>query len=321
MYILNSDKYYIFQPSLLDDPTIPLYYRMNLHTIGLRKIFLPRINEVDDVCVCMKAYTVESIQDVYEDILKGLGESGTYPEISTILPELSKVYKVIHKYHPILLGYMFDRLSFNDKCKLLYGYFHGHIFKYDFFSDLQELVSSFIIYKLKDKFIINNSSNHDSRFGFVLSYNSKPCFYEYYQHEFVKCNDLQIMNINNSIKLYKSTPHYKKFTQTNPVWGYTILRNKGYKQECVLKFVQPSGRGKTETTKYPPGPGNVSMENNRASRMDMLLKLIDDNYHAVSALANEPFMTNKKNISCLLELVFRYNGDFFHHDKIWLKYY
>ena len=130
------------------------------------------------------------------------------------------------------------------------------------------------------------------------------------------------MNITNSIQKYTTTNHYKKFKESNPIWGYTIMRTKNYKQECVLKFVQPSSKGKSETTKYPPGPGNVCTENNRASRLDNLLKLIEVNYPEIEEVANQSTMTSKKNICCLLELIFRYKDrSFYPYDKIWLKYY
>ena len=38
--IINYGKYYIYQPLLLDDITIPLYYRMNLIPLGAKKITL-----------------------------------------------------------------------------------------------------------------------------------------------------------------------------------------------------------------------------------------------------------------------------------------
>ena len=106
------------------------------------------------------------------------------------------------------------------------------------------------------------------------------------------------------------------------MWGYTIVRSKGYNKECVLKFVHSNIKGKAETVKYPPGPGNVCVENNRASRFDNLLLIFEKYYSELFELANQSDMNNKKNICCLLELILRYtkNNAFYSYDKIWLKY-
>jgi len=138
----------------------------------------------------------------------------------------------------------------------------------------------------------------------------------------IPCNQVQLKQIDKSLKRYTSSSHYKNFIKTTPVWGYTIMRSKKNQKECALKFVQPSATGKVETGRYPPGPGNVCAENNRASRFDNLLLIFEEYHSKLIELVKQPEMNNKKNICCLLELILRYTKDhtFYSYDKIWLKY-
>ena len=87
--------------------------------------------------------------------------------------------------------------------------------------------------------------------------------------------------------------------------------------------IQANGyKGKPETTQYPPGPGNVCIENNRASRIDNLIEIITRDYSELEGLLEEELIKNKKNICFLLEIALRYSkhNSFYPYDKIWLKY-
>ena len=53
----------------------------------------------------------------------------------------------------------------------------------------------------------------------------------------------------------------KKYKKHSPLWGYSIKRIKNKEEETVFKFVQPG----TKDIKFPPGPGNVCIENNLGS--------------------------------------------------------
>ena len=100
------------------------------------------------------------------------------------------------------------------------------------------------------------------------------------------------------------------------------MRKKGSDKECVLKFVQPSNKGKIDTLKYPPGPGNVCIENNLASKIENLTKMILVIYPEIQDIIENELLTNKKNICFLLELLLRKskNNSFYPYDKMWLKY-
>jgi len=279
-YIINSNKYYIFQPFLLEDQSIPMYYRMNSITLPERKITLPRLNEVDDTCNCSKTYPLDSIMEVYESLWR-------HPDLVNVVEFLNIVYET-SSMNRVVVGYLFDRLDFKDKCKLMYGYFRkDYEFKqYPIYDEVESLVDSMIVYKSKSKndYYFNNEpidKKDTDIFGFVLSYNNSPCFYEYYQGELIRCIQVQLNQLGKSLDRYTKSPHYKQFMKSTPTWGYTIMRKKNYKQECVLKFVHPKTKGAPETTKYPPGPGNVCIENNRASSIKDLKAVLETDYGEV----------------------------------------
>ena len=99
------------------------------------------------------------------------------------------------------------------------------------------------------------------------------------------------------------------------------MRKKGFTKECVLKLVQPNAKGKEETTKYPPGPGNVCIENNLFSRREKLKSLIEPYYPKLSTVFDDTSL-KKEHLCALLELVLRYDtkNTFYPYDKVWLKY-
>jgi len=337
-YLINSDSYYIFQPFLMGDEGIPLYYRMNLIHKQLRPITLPRLNEVIDVCDCNKVYSVDRIEDVYnklsDDLARYQVDVDELGSNAFILNELKDIYKDMSSSDIIIVGYLFDRLLFEDKCKLMYGYLHMLEFKeFVIYDNLRKILQSYIIYRSieSEKNYYFNNELTDMKdvtiFGFVFSYNDKPCFYEYHAQEIMECNQLQLININKSLKRYSSTQHFKQFKKTTLNWGYTIrrTRKKDSVIECVLKFVQPSIKGKSETTKYPPGPGNVCIESSMGADKDYIKAIINEDYSELSPLLGileEEDKDKKKNLCFLLELALRHNktNSFFSYDKVWLKY-
>ena len=333
-YLINSDNYYIYQPLLLEDESIPLYYRMNLIHSPLKYITLDKLNEIKDECECNKIYSISSIELIYNKLIEmpdKYQNNIDYPDIYSVLDLVKNIYTDLSINHLVITGYLFDRLLFEEKCRLIYGYLHNIEFsKYEFYKNVNLILESFIIYKStnSDEYYFNNELKGElknkkvERFGFVLGYNNKPCYYEYYNGELLKCNQVQIVSINKSLKRYITSSHYKQFKLSTKTWGYTIMRTKKFKKECVLKIVQPNVKGKVEATKYPPGPGNVCIENNIASRIENLFELISDNYSEIIPLLDDEIINNKKNICFLLEIILRYskNNSFYCYDKIWLKY-
>jgi len=346
-HVINVSNYYVFQPNLLEDDKIPLYYRMNLIDKYISPIMLPRLDEVIDTCDCNKQYLDgEEIEDVYNKLNNMLDTYESDNEEANVISVLdlmrshhtsSPIYSDMSNTHLVVVGYLFDRLSFEDKCKLLFGKLYGFEYKeFLCYDSLNEILHSFIIYKSKksEEYYFNNELK-DSKgvdiFGFVLSYNNKPCFYQYYNEEIIQCHQVQIININKSLKRYSSTTHCKQFKNSTPTWGYTIIRTKGYNKKCAFKFVQPSDNGKPEPTKWVrDGPGNVCMEHNIGSRVSNIKDIIKADYPKLTLLLEEMAPEknkdkkshNKKDICFLLEIALRYNtnNSFYPYDKVWLKY-
>ena len=340
-YLINKHIYYIFQPYLVDDESIPMYYRMNLLHIPKQTLMLPGLNEVVDECNCSKTYEVPRIKAVYDKIQGMQNEYDSdkdEPNVSDVLDLLTSVHTDIDNNHIIMIAYWFDRLDFEDKCKLMYGYLLEHkdpidglseIHTYPFYDNLKEILSSFIIYNSTKPNTYNINDNTITKkdiFGFVLSYNSKPCFFEYIYDEIIPCNQYKLIHLKSSLKEYITTKHYKEFIATDNVWGYTHIRTKKYNKECVLKLVQPNSKGKTESTNYPDGVGNVSIDNNLFSKREMLVAAIK-NYHPefsadILKRLKDKTLVKKKDLCLLLELILRYKDtSFYPYDKIWLKYY
>jgi superfamily II DNA or RNA helicase len=329
-YLINKGIYYIFQPHLVDDESIPLYYRMNLHHLPKTTITLPRLNEVIDECNCSKGYLSENVNEIYEKIVTRL-DNPVLVEVMEHMKGVDSIYKDLHINHRIVIEYVFDRLEFEDKCKLMYGYLKTTKFKYTFYDTLQSILGSLIIYRSTgtNSYYFNDELKGKNKpaavFGFALSYHNKPCYYEYYNDdELIPCTkgSYNYINIDNSLKRYIKTGHYNQFKKSEIIWGYTITRKKkDFTYECVFKLVQPNDKGKEETNKYPPGPGNVCIENNLFSRREKLKSLIEPHYPALSTLFDDTSL-NKGHLCVLLELVLRNDikNTFYSYDKIWLKY-
>jgi hypothetical protein len=314
-YIINSDIYYLYQPISIEDESIPLYYRMNIKHPSNKPIQLPRLEEIDISCNCSKSYSVEEINNVYITITQ-LSKDST---LVSIVNHMKEVYKDISLTHSSIAGYIFDRLPISDKYKLMYGYIHELSFPdYEIYETLQTILRTYLIYKsdnTNDYYFNNELTSHKHKhiFGFVFLYKNKPCFYEYYEHELTICNQLQLDMIQKSMKRYISSNHCKTYKKTTPIWGYTIIRNK---EDCVLKFVKPGDN----IFKFPPGPGNVCISDNRACRLDILNSIFSTYYPELVDLVQIPSIQNKISICCLFEVVLRYTDSLYPYDTLWIKF-
>ena len=331
-YIINAGKYYIFQPFLYEDPYMPLYYRLNLKHKKEDHILLDRINKIEVVPTCRKIYSFSYIKKVYDyiDTLLETYESDTiFPDVISILREIINIYPKLTENSISISGYIFDRLSFEHRCAIMYGYINKLKFEEtNHYSSIVSLLDDYIIYKSDSDYYLKQE-NQGKLFGFYLSYNNKPIFYEYFDGEFIECNKIQIDQIWKSLQRYSKTKYYKDFKKNTKLWGYTIMRKKERKKdpsnnsECVLKFVHP---GVKQNVKYPPGPGNVCIENNIGSRIEFLKELLYEHYPELEELLEVPLLNNKKNITFLLEILLRYNlyikeeHSFYSHNTVWLKY-
>ena len=254
-------------------------------------------------------------------------------------------YKDLSSNHKHIIGYEFDRLQFEDKCKLMYGYLRGSEFEaevfdtkgFEFDDNLHEILHPFIIYKSKDRdnYYFNDELEDTTNvdiFGFVFAYNDKPCFYKYNENKISPPTQIDLEYINESLKRYSSTAVFNKFKKTpdKKIWGYTVMRGKGKKKACVFKFVQGGVKG----TNYPPGPGNVCMADNPESKLNSIRSYINKTDSNLGAIVegikkykkqkthkNIKRFSEKKHLCFLLEITLRIKNLFYPYDKVWLKYY
>ena len=248
------------------------------------------------------------------------------PDALSVMSQLTDIYSDLTASSISVSGYLFDRLQFEDRCAILYGYIHKLKFnETNHYGSMIPLLEDYLIYQSTsgNTEYYFNKEKKGTLFGFYISYNNKPYFYEYYEGEFIECNHIQGKQIQKSLKRYMSTKHYKDFKANSKLWGYTIMRKKGKDRECVLKFAHP---GVKQNVKYPPGPGNVCIENNIGSRIELIKELLHGNYPELDELIEDPLLTNKKNITFLLEIILRHNlytngeHSFYSHNSMWLKY-
>lgn len=325
-YLIQSHIYYVFQPYLYEDPTVPLYYRMNLHHREKSHIVLDRVDQVVDEGIFHAKYTSEAIDEIYRILdteVESYEQNSSYPDAVSIVHVIEPLYPTIDR---AITGYLFDRLTFHQKCALMYGYLHKLHFDSTHSKQLVSILSKLLIYKstTSTTYYFNQelqSLSGVDLFGFFVCYNHKPVFIEYYEGTFQACNRVQINDINRSIKRYVKTPHWKEFSKHEPLWGYTTMRKRGVSKECVLKFVQPSNKGKVSTLTYPPGPGNVCIENNLASRIENIQLTMDTLYPTIHDILQTELVNNKKNICFLFELLLRQDSrpSFYPYDLMWLK--
>lgn len=310
-YLINSSNYYIFQPFLIDDESIPLYYRMNLTELPTQVAQLPKLIEVKDVCDCPETFEDTDIISIYDNINANISKLSNKP-----FQLFSNNSIDITKEHHCVCEYMFDRLSFIEKCAILYSYYNQDIDleEYPLHESFMKIVSQFIVYRKGGKFTINKLQE-GSPYGFVLSFNGDPCFYEYYQGRFLKCNSVILSQIEDSLSDYKSSTHYKNFCKTPVLWGYTTYSKKH--KTSVFKIAE----NKKQSVKYPPGPGNICIENNQDVSKSNLLRLIESFNIKKNDIENLIKNKDKSVLCIILELLLRYSNSFYSYDKIWLKYY
>ena len=80
---------------------------------------------------------------------------------------------------------------------------------------------------------------------------------------------------------------------------------------------------------FPPGPGNICLDNSQGFKNNDVKKLIHDEFlpiYELFELKNKNDLYDKKHLCCLLEILFRYSrytndiNTFYTYDTIWLKY-
>ena len=335
-YIIQKRNFYLFQPFLYEDISLPLYYRFNLKQTPTTSLKLDPI--VKNIEYFKPSESYNDIEDIlnyinqYMDLDAITGEKNK----KEICNQLSKVegYETFKNIlNPITVGFILDRLTVEQKFSLFYAYFTIPPEGYDpvnkqLVTIIYGLLEPYIIYKSNtgEEYYFNGMETNERdvfKFGFFLSQNHKPFFYEVFEgNKIYECDKVQKINIDKSIKKYSKTSHFKLFRKNSKLWGYTTLSKKGGKSSIVLKIAQPSFKGKAQTIKYPPGPGNVCIENNIASRRENLETMIEIYFEELNEVMVNPLFKNKRELCYLIEILMRFNSEltFYSLDQMWLKY-
>ena len=338
-YILNSGAYYIFQPFLYEDEYLPLQYRSHLLERKVTTIKLDRINEIIEEPPYSQSYTYKSIVNIYIDSIPDIFDE----TCMTLIDLLAHTYTNLSKFHPAVLGYIYDRLDHSDKCGLLYAYLrHKDIPESTYHAALNPLIQLNIIY-ISDDDVYYFGPEYEyykglRAFGFYLTFRNKVYYYEYYDALIQPCDKVQITGIEAGLRRFIQSAIGKRFRKTTSLWGYAINRVKNKHSETVFKFVAPG----TKDMKHPTGPGNVCIENNLGSSKDKIKELIVKFLPELEELlasytskkkkgdkggkdgkgGKEGKEGNKQHLCILLELAFRYSPtvDFYPLDQWWITY-
>ena len=322
-YIINRGEYYIFQPFLYEDSYLPLQYRIDYNENNQTVIKLDRVMKYTDKPVFSNSYTLDSIMNIY---------AGTIPDyvdetFITIMDKLTEIYSEIDLYHNATIGYIFDRCNLSDKCGILYANLkYTELRESKYHSEFRTMLEPYLIYANNEDYYFGEEKRYYKNlklFGFYLYFQDKPLFFEYYNEEIQLCDEVQLVNIEKSLKRFKTSQIGKKYKKHSRLWGYSIKRIKNKEEETVFKFVQPD----TKDIKFPPGPGNVCIENNLGSSKERIKQIVENYLPELSGVL-QPYLSknkkegNKVDLSLILELAFRYKPEisYYSMDQVWLKY-
>lgn len=322
-YIINRGEYYIFQPFLYEDTYLPLQYRINYKEIKQNVIKLDRVMKYTDKPLFSNSYTLDSIMNIYNDTIPDYVDE----KFITIIDELVEIYPELDLYHISTLGYVFDRCNLNDKCAIIYANLkYSELSESKYHSEFKNMLEPYLIYSNNDDYYFGEERRYYKKlklFGFYLYFQGKALFFEYYNEEIQLCDEVQLVNIEKSLKRFKTSQIGKTYKKHYALWGYTIKRIKNKVEETVFKFVQPG----TKDIKFPPGPGNVCIENNLGSSKEKIKQMVEDYLPELSGIL-QPYLSrnkkegNKAELCLILELAFRYKPDisYYSMDQVWLKY-
>ena len=323
-YIVNRGNYYIFQPFLYEDCIMPLYYRSNLLQLQKRVLKLDRLTKEVKSPEYSPSYTVDNLRNIYMTSIDEIQNKN--PEYTEVIDALKDVYTDVDMFGESVIGYLYDQLSIYDKIGIIYASFKpelNEMSETNYHAAFKNYVRRNLIYKSKtsEEYYFGEEQKYYKQtelFGFFITFQNKPFFYEYYDETIHPCDQVQLQNINKSLKRFKTSALGKTFKKNSPFWGYNIERQKNKTREVVMKFVSPDSKN----TKYPPGPGNVCIENNIGSSKQNIEKLIDRYLPELKELFTSELISNKKNICLLLELSMRHNPKFTFYpvDTMWMKH-
>jgi len=325
-YLIYSGYYYVFQPLLLKDESIPLYYRTFPEVKITDELYLPKLTKIKKVLPDFPKIFDDSvhhnIHTIYQKIEKLL-HSFELKEILSFFPD-------INNDHLICYSYQYDRLSFIERFNLCYGFLMDISFK----KELDLIIDECIIYIKSGKMYLSQmidpiEKNSYKKYGFFLIYNGSPHFFILNKNEIKEMNELDKTELFEVLNKYTKEANYRKNFDTKLPYGYMIKRKKSGIERTILKFNKDNFL--TKKGKYPPGPGNICEDNSQGFQKKDLINYLIQNFDFImkniihDGIIDDEY-DDKKILSNILELILRFinftenNNTFFSYDKIWLKF-
>ena len=186
-YIIHRGIYYIFQPFLLEDNTIQLYYRCNHVYNNNRHIQLQSLVKRKDIGTISRTYSDEIIDFTNQRINANVSTmmiKGDYPsEYSDTDPSVKEIYEFMlsngfNLLPQIIYQYYFDRLSLDSKAAIMYGFIKNYK-DTSYLKDYKHYLENLLLFKDEnDKIYFNlqlqgKDKSKYTLFGIVLSYNNE----------------------------------------------------------------------------------------------------------------------------------------------------
>ena len=356
-YLILKNNYYIFQPYFNENNKLSLYYRANkglnkktdyiIPKLKIEKMELPEYyyyeKEVLELFINGKIksitelYKIEKEQDRLKDfnIIKDVFDlfSKYIDEESNLKQELKQI-----EYE-----YILERLSFDDKIKLLYLFYQIIIKdeKYKLIEKIKELIlkniSQLLIYYDKEKDDYYYLKDYKEKYkkdlfgGFIYYYpENKVIFFKYNEDRLIRCNKIEEYDILRCFKRYNRIDKlsYKKN------WGYLFYSKRWdrFMNNMILKVVSEINKDKPKE-RFPPGEGVIIMDSVPGWYVNNMLDFIKDkdglyNYYSKLNERGQGILNKKIEIkervnlyySTFIEICFRLNKQCIHPDLIWLRY-
>ena len=326
-YLTSNDGYYNFQPYFNGDKLLSPYYRLN-KGLQVRSDYLieSKIKRISDIIL--------TEQDLSDRVEETLNKVKNFPFPVHEL-RIMKFLNIIDDNH-IKIGYIFDRLSFDDKLILGYSvlfYLKGDSEKDSFMEILVLCFERLFIYQSGSKFIYKDKySESDSKdlSGFFLYHNmnKKPVFYHYSSGLIEVYNKVDEIDLSRMVKSGQSNKSF----QLKDSWGFTTYSERLKSQEnningIVLKVIKKGDKLRKKYV-YPPGPGVVIQDSGGlgAWHSRPMLKFIEKEFTEELESMNENdkkvfINSDKTDYVLFIELSLRARGQLIQNDLIFMKYY
>jgi hypothetical protein len=291
--LIYKNEFYIFQPSYLINESAPLYYRNLSEKMKQPTHIKPKIIKRVQT---KKTYDTSSIKTMKRKRLDvaWFKTNSFYKRFPVILSKSN---------NDILLQYMFERLSLEDKLSYLYQMFYKTqknikptpdekiIFKL-----ISKLLMRNLIYKEGDVYDIDvESPGRKIPIGCMLNDSMKRVYFLWNSQtlELNVANELITKRINSIVKDKQTNPSFKQYylNVTEP-WTYSIKEGK-YNEKTNLKIVFKISSGLK---------GYVTQGNNSIVSLDEMKQRIRNE---IGNVPDEYLRVNKQYICNLHEIILR----------------